>query len=441
MSTSVTARISAFVTGIRWADVPESARVGTRRTVANVVGLSVGAADAPAAEAVLAAAVDLGQHGTAGVLGRAERLNPPWAALVNGLTAHVEDYDDTYLPCILHPGAPIMPAALAAAEISGADGKKLMAGVVAGVEVASRLGDCLWPSHFDRGWHVTATTGPVGAACAAAHVLGLDAEKTCAAVGLASTQAAGHTEQLGSMTKSFQVGRAAANGLEAALLAGQGCTAPSEPLAGRRGMAALMADEADWAPFDDLGSRWLVERNALKPYSCGIVSHPVIDAGRRLRDQLTDPGQVHAVVLEVHPRVLDVMGVTEPQTGLQSKFSVYHCFAVGLVCGAGGPPEFSDERAVDATVAATRRKVRVELDGTLPADSCRMTATLVSGESITSTVEHATGSAAVPMTAAQLEDKVRRLVRRLDDPDRFWNVASELDRVSDVAELFAVAAP
>ena len=441
MRTDVTKRISAFVSDLRWADVPESARTAARRTAANVVGLSVGAANAPAADAVVAAASDLGLRGEARLLGRAERLAPPWAALLNGLTAHLEDFDDTYLPCILHPGAPIVPAALAAAELAGTGGRDLMTGVVAGVEVASRLGDCLWPSHFDRGWHVSGTVGHIGAVCAAARVLGLDAGRTAAAIAVAATQAAGHTAQLGSMTKAFQVGRAAADGLEAALFAEQGFTGPTEPLAGRRGMAALMADDADWAPVNDLGARWLVEFNALKPYSCGIVSHPVIDAGRELRDHVTDAGQVASVVLEVHPRVLDVMGITDPTTGLQSKFSVYHCFAVGLVCGAGGPREFSDERAADPAVDAVRRIVRVELDPSLPADACRMTATTVTGERISRTVEHAIGSAAAPMTSEQLEDKVTRLADRLDDPARLWSVAWHLDEVRDVSELFAAAAP
>ncbi len=441
MNADITPRISSFVSQLNWTAIPQSARLAARRTAANIVGLSVGAADAAAADAVVAAADDLGLSGDARILGRAERLPPSWAALLNGLTAHVEDFDDTYLSCILHPGAPIVPAALAAAELAGADGANVMAAVVAGVEVASRLGDCLWPSHFDRGWHVTGTVGTVGAACAAARVLGLDAERTASAVAVAATQAAGHTAQLGSMTKSFQVGRAAANGLEGALLAEAGFTGAAEPLAGRRGMAALMSDGADWAPMSDLGSRWLIELNALKPYSCGIVSHPVIDAGRELRNEITDPGQVASVVLEVHPRVLDVMGVTEPATGLQSKFSVYHCFAVGVVRGAGGPPEFSDESAVDETVQALRRKVRVELDPSLRADSCRMTSTLDNGARIARTVEHATGSVSAPMTSAQLEDKVIRLADRLDDPVELWNMAWNLDQVRNVSELFTAATP
>jgi len=441
MSSNVTAHIAAFVSGLRWADVPESAREAARRTAANVVGLSVGAAHARAAEAALATATDLGQHGDARVLGRSERLTPPWAALVNGLTAHVEDFDDTYLACILHPGAPIVPAALAAAEIARPGGEELMTGVVAGVEVASRLGDALWPSHFDRGWHVTATTGPVGAACAAARILGMDADGTAAAIAIAATQAAGHTEQLGSMTKSFQVGRAAAIGIEAALLASEGFTGPAEPLAGRRGMAALMADDADWSVMDDLGSRWLIELNALKPYSCGIVSHPVIDAGRSLRADVAEAGEIADVLLEVHPRVLDVMGVADPVTGLQSKFSVHHCFAVGRLRGAGGPPEFSDECAVDPAVQALRRKVRTELDPSLPADSCRVTVTLTRGGQLARTVEHATGSVSSPMTTEQLQDKVIRLAHRLDDPNRLWDVAWNLDRLTDVSELFVAAGP
>jgi 2-methylcitrate dehydratase PrpD len=311
--------------------------------------------------------------------------------------------------------------------------------VVAGIEVASRLGDCLWPSHFDRGWHVTATTGPIGAACAAARVLGLDAGRTAAAIAIAATQAAGHTEQLGSQTKAFQVGRAAATGVEAALLAEQGFTGPTEPLAGRRGMAALMAAEVDWTPFGDLGSRWLVESNALKPYSCGIVSHPVIDAGRKLRADGIDPGRLETVTLEVHPRVLDVMGVTEPETGLQSKFSVYHCFAVGLVRGAGSPAEFSGEAAVDPQIQQMRKLVTIVLDSTLAPDSCRLTATLVGGEKIEFTIEHATGSASAPMTDDELRAKVVGLAARLDDPGRLWDVAWRLDEIGGTTDLFAAA--
>lgn len=439
MSTDITARISSFVAELNWSDVPESARVATRRTAANVIGLSVGAAHAPAADAVLAAAADLGQRGDASVLGRGERLTAPWAALVNGLTAHVEDFDDTYLSCILHPGAPIVPAALAAAEVVGADGATVMAAVVAGVEVASRLGDCLWPSLFDRGWHVTSTVGAVGAACAAARVLGLDAARTAAAVAIAATQAAGHTEQLGSMTKSFQVGRAAATGVEAAMLAEQGFTGPVEPLAGRRGMAALMAADADWTPLESLGTSWAVERNALKPYSCGIVSHPVIDAGNRLRQQGVSADQLESVTLQVHPRVLDVMGVTDPTDGLSSKFSVYHCFAVGLVRGAGGPAEFSDDCAVDPQIRQVRARVTVDVDPHMPADACRLTANLSDGTQLEVTVEHASGSVESPMTEAQLRDKVLSLAQRIDDPRRLWDVARRLDEIASPADLFAVA--
>jgi len=323
--------------------------------------------------------------------------------------------------------------------VVGADGTTLMTGVVAGVEVASRLGDALWPSHFDRGWHVTATTGPIGAACAAARVLGLDAARTAAAIAIAATQAAGHTEQLGSMTKAFQVGRAASTGVEAALLAEQGFTGPAEPLAGRRGMSALMAEDVDWTPMADLGSRWLVEQNALKPYSCGIVSHPVIDAGKRLRAEGVEAGAVESVTLDVHPRVLDVMGVTEPETGLQSKFSVYHCFAVGLLRDAGGPAEFSDETAVDPAIGALRRRVTVNTNPDRAPDSCGLTATLTGGAQVEFTIEHATASAAAPMTDAELQDKVVRLASRLEDPSRLWDVAWRLDEIAGAADLFAVA--
>ena len=439
MTTDVTARLAAFAAQVHWDDLPESARVAARRTAVNVIALSVGAAESAAADALVGAAGDLGQHGPARILGRPERLAPAWAAWVNGLTAHLEDFDDTYLSCILHPGAPIVPAALAVAELSGADGAELMSGVVAGVEVASRLGDVMSPSIFDRCWHVTSTVGAIGAACAAGRVLKFDVDRMRAAMAIAATQAAAHSGHLGTMGKAFQVGRAASLGVEAALFAEQGLTGAAEPLQGSRGMAVVTADDADWSQIDDLGDRWRVELNALKPYSCGIVSHPVIDAGRELRGSGVAPASVARVVLEVHPRVVEVMGIAEPRNGLESKFSFQHCFAVGMIRGAGGPPEFSDEAATDPDIAALRRRVDAQVDPNRAEDSCHMTVTLTNGESIGITVEHATASVARPMSAEFLKDKVIRLVDNIDDPLRLWSVGSRLDQVSDVSELFNAA--
>jgi len=434
--------LCAFATALRWEDLPGSTRSAGRRTVANVVGLAVGASSHPAVEIAVAAVEDLGVRGGASLLGRPETLGPTWAPLVNGLAMHVEDFDDTHLRTVLHPGAPVVPAALAAAELSGASGQDLLTAVVAGVEVASRVGNALCPGHFDRAWHVTGTMGHLGAAVAAGVLLGLDPVRLRHALGLAATQASGHTQQLGAMAKSLHPGRAAADGVEAALLARAGATGPALPLEGPRGLAALMAPDPDLdEALRDLGEVWEVEANAFKPYACGIVSHPVIDAGVALRDLVADPDDVASVEVVVRPVVLEVMGVEEPAHGLASKFSVYHCFAVGLLDGGAGPAQYSDERATSPEVVALRRKVTAVTDPSMPKDACHVEVVLRDGTVLRHDVDHATGSVDRPMTDEQLRRKFELVVSPVlgEGTAALWRAASRVDELGSVAPLFTAS--
>ena len=367
-----------------------------------------------------------------------------WAALLNGMAAHVEDFDDTHLATVVHPGAPIVPAALAVGEDLGASGRDTLVAAVLGIEVALRVGLALGRGHFDRGWHLTGTMGHLGAAAAAGRLLGLDADGLVVALGLAATQAAGLQAALGTMTKSFHPGKAAADGIEAALLAHAGFTGTARPIEGRRGLAALAAPAPDpGVALRDLGQRWEVTDNAFKPYACGIVSHPVIDGGIALRGAVA-PDEVATVTVRVNPVVLDVMGVADPQDGLQSKFSVYHCFAVGLLLGAAGPSEFTTTVARDPEVVALRARVTADLDPAVARDEAFVTVTTTDGRTVEHHVEHATASAANPMTDEQLRDKVRLVAAPVlgdDGVDRLVAAAFALDRAPDLEALTAAARP
>lgn len=406
------AALSAFVSSLTLSELPPSALHAGRRTVANATALSAGASHHPALLAARRALARVGADvpSPAGhdalQLGTKIRSPAREAALINGMAAHVDDFDDTHLATVVHPGAPVVPAALAMAEICDASGAEFLAGVVAGVEVAARVGLALGNDHFDRGWHLTGTAGHIGAAAAAARVARLDPARTRSALAIGATQAAGLQEALGTMMKCFHAGKAAADGVEAAMLAAEGLSAPAAPLEGARGLLALMTAAADPArALTGLGSTWEIELNAFKPYACGIVSHPVIDAGVVLGDTLgRDPSVVEAVEVTTNPIVLDVMGVRNPGDGLQSKFSVYHCFAVGYLDGAAGPTQFSDSRAISPDVVALRDRVTVTLDPSIRRDECRALVR-TSGGVRTHHVSHATGSAACPMTDVQLRDK------------------------------------
>lgn len=436
--TDLSRAVARFAARLSWNAMPSGARHAARRTTANAVGLAIGASDHEVVETAASALRSLGVRGCHGVLGRRELSSVTGAALLNGVAMHVEDFDDTHLRTVLHPGAPTVPAALAAAELVNASGVQVLEGVVAGVEVASRVGNALGPGHFDRGWHVTGTVGHIGAAVAAGRVLRLSEEQMLTALAVAAAQAAGHTEQLGSMTKALHPGKAAADGVQAAVLARGTLSAPARPLEGPRGMAALTSPQFDAEEaLAGLGERWEVEDNAFKPYSCGIVSHPVIDAAVALRQRVAAE-EIASVEVVVRPVVLEVMGVQEPRNGLQSKFSVYHCFVVGLLDGAAGPAQYSDERARAPDVVALRRAVTATIELDMPKDACRVVVVLRDGRRLVQEIAHATGSVDAPMTDEQLRAKFGLVVEPVlaGSTDRLWDYVWGLKDLESVGALF-----
>lgn len=440
----VTRQFAEFAARGSFEDLPDSTVDAGRRTVANALALSVGAAKHPAVESALATVRVLETEPQASILGRAERVGAMWAPLINGIGAHVEDFDDTHLDTVIHPGAPIVPAALAAAELVGASGRDMLAALVFGAETALRIGRGMGPGHFDRGWHVTGTAGHLGAAVAAGRLLDLSEEELIVAIGLASTQAAGLQEALGTMTKSLHPGKAASDGLEAALLALEGFTGPARPIEGRRGLAEVASPEQDYQKMVcALGDSWELEKNTFKPYACGIVSHPVIDGAIMLRGKLDPDSEVAEAVLRVNPVVLDVMGVKEPQSGLQSKFSVYHCLAVGFLYGAAGPAQFEESQARAPRVVDVREKVRVEPDSELARDEAHVTIRMSDGAGAQQHIEHATGSAESPMTNAQLKEKMRLVAEPIlgSRVDAFVDNALKVHELDSVDILLDAARP
>ncbi len=418
--------------------IPEVARRAAVRTIANSVALSIGASDHPVLDTASAAIGSGG--GQATFLGRAGAVALRDAALLNGISAHVEDFDDTHLRTVIHPGCAIVPAAFAVAEAEGRSGRELVDAVAVGVEVTLRVGIALGTPHFDRGWHLTSSTGRIGAAVATARLLRLDEQQLRSAMTIALSEVAGNQAALGTMTKSYHAGKAAADGLEAALLSAAGHVSDA-PLSTDLLVELTPALDVE-AALEDLGERWEIVDNAIKPYSCGIVSHPVVDAGIDLR-ALAAPEDIDEAVVEVHPVVLDVMGVQDPQDGLQSKFSVYHCFALGMTDQMAGPPQFSDERARADDVIRLRDLLEVRLDPTIDKDECRLRARV--GDVWHEVhVPHATASAARPMTDAQLDKKCDALVTPVLGATTarvLLDQLFDLDRVDDVATIAAQARP
>ncbi len=380
------------------------------RTFMNWLGCAVGAAHHEAADAALAAVAMLQPAAQASVLGRSEKLDMASAALLNGITSHTFDFDDTHLKTIIHPAGPVASSVLALAEHTGSSGREVIDALVIGIDVACRVGNAMYPEHYDRGWHITGSTGTLGAAAACARLLKLDVQKTAMALGIAASQPVGMREQFGTMTKPFHPGGAARAGLMSALLASKGFTASPRALEAPRGMMQTVSTKNDWNEIThELGQRFEISFNSYKPFACGIVIHPSIDACAQLRKQGVTPEQIERIELKVHSLVLELTGKKEPQDGLQAKFSVYHGCAAGLTFGYAAEEEFSDEVVNRADMVALRRKVVATVDDSIDEASADVTAVLHDGRRVHVFVEHAIGSLQNPMTDTQLEVKFQGL--------------------------------
>jgi hypothetical protein len=394
-----------------WSDEVDNA---AHRTLLNWLGCAVGAAKHESVLAALAAVQMLEPAPQASVLGRSEKVDMASAALINGISSHTFDFDDTHLKTIIHPAGPVASALVALAEHQGASGRALIDALVLGIDVSCRVGNAMYPDHYDRGWHITGSTGTVGAAAACARLLGLNIDQTAMALGIAASQPVGVREQFGSMTKPFHPGGAARAGLMSALLAQQGFTASPRALEAPRGMMQTISTKNDWSEITEgLGEQFEIVLNTFKPFACGIVIHPSIDGCAQLRAQGISPDQIVSLELKVHSLVLELTGKKEPVDGLQAKFSVYHGCAAGLTFGQATEDEFSDEVVTRPDMVALRRKVIATVDDTIEESAVDLTAKLTDGRQVHVRVEHAIGSLQNPMTDAQLDAKFHGLSDRI----------------------------
>jgi 2-methylcitrate dehydratase PrpD len=403
-------RLGRFVAGSRWDAMPHGLRHEGKRSLLNFVGCALGVARTPPIEMALRVLTKLSGADAVTVLGRAERLDVLGAAFVNAIGGNLLDYDDTHLRTVIHPTAPVAPAVFALAEQNRLSGTDVLHAFILGAEVACRIGNAVSPGHYARGWHITSTCGVFGSAAASAKLLGLDAERTANALGIASSQSAGTVENLASSAKNVSVGNAARNGLFAALLAEQGYTAAPSAIEGTLGWARAMGDMPRVAEITDgLGDRWEMLSNTYKPWPAGIVMHAVIDACLALRrDHALTAADIAAITVSGDQLLLD-RGDRPVGNDRDARVSIHHCAAVSFLFGAAGLKEFSDETVHDPAVVALRALTTVRLDSASPRGAATATVATLDGRTLTSTVQHAKGSAALPLSDREIEAKLHDL--------------------------------
>ncbi len=442
----VTRTLAKFLVNHRYADVPAKVRHEAARSFLNWVGCAVGASRHETVENALAALSEFSGPREATVLGRGDKLDIMLAALMNGATSHTFDFDDTHLKTVIHPSGPVASALLALSERKRLNGKEFLHAFILGVEAECRIGNAVYPSHYDVGWHITATTGVFGAAAAAGRVLGLSEQQMVWALGIAATQSSGVREMFGTMCKPFHPGNAAKNGLLAALLASKNFTSAEQGIEGRRGFANVLATARNYGEITEkLGETWEISLNTYKPFACGIVEHPAIDGCIQLRNEHKLKGdEIEAITLRSHPLVLELTGKKTPQTGLEGKFSVYHSSAVAIIHGAAGEEEYSDAVVRDSKVIALRDKVTATVDKAMHEDQVHVTIKLKNGKTLEKYVEHCVGSLGRPMSDADLEAKFRAFcpgILSKGEADKLIRLCWDIGKLDDAAEVARASVP
>ncbi|KAK3055245.1 hypothetical protein LTR09_003798 [Extremus antarcticus] len=443
-----TKAIASWAVNLQPSTLPASVKQAALRSLYNYIGCAIGGSNHPTVAKAHKALSPLFGKETSTLLGHkgAKKADVQHAALLNGIASHVHDYDDTHLATIIHPTGPVASAVLAYAEYKGGvSGEDLLCALTAGIEVSCKIGLAVWPEHYDIGWHITSTTGSVGAAVAVGKLMRLPEAQMAHAIGIAAVQVTGLREMFGSDTKSFHPGRAAQNGLLAALLAEQDYTSSEQALEAKRGWANVVAGGGTPKPdqyVSELGEKWEIEANAFKPFPCGIVCHPLIDACIQLREdmrrqdlEVKDITEVQALV---HPLVIELTSKRTPKDGLEGKFSVFHGGAVGLLYGKAGPAQYADDVVTDAAVVEVRDKTKPTADEMIRPDETFLTVFFTRGRELKKHIDSAVGSLDKPLTNEQLTAKfVDQATLVLGEADaksaseRAWRIAES----SDVAEI------
>ncbi|MHB9097399.1 MAG: MmgE/PrpD family protein [Syntrophales bacterium] len=442
----VTKTVARFVVDSRYADIPKEVRHEAVRSVLNWLGCALGGCRHETIDRALAALKPFAGPAQATVLGRGERLDIMHAALINGMSSHVLDFDDTHLKTVIHPSGPVVAALLALAEFRPMTGAEFLHAFILGVEVSCRIGTAVYPSHYDVGWHITGTAGVFGAAAAVGRALGLTGEQMTWALGIAATQSSGLREMFGTMCKPFHAGRAAQNGMIAAYLASQNFTSSERAIEAPRGFAQVLATDRNLAAITDrLGETWEVALNTYKPFACGIVIHPTIDGCIQLRSEYGLTGdEIDGITLTVHPLVLELTGEKDPQTGLEGKFSVYHSAAIAIIHGEAGESGYRDAMVLDPKIGKLRDKVEAKADACIAEDAAHIAIRLKDGRTIEKKIEHAIGSLARPMSDADLEAKFRGLAAGALSPvgtDSLIGLCWSIEWLMDAGEVACASVP
>lgn len=394
----ITRHIARFAVETPREALPGDAVHVLRLSLLDWITVAIAGQDEPVSRIVREMVLAEGGAGDATVIGSDMRLPARAAALSNGTTSHALDYDDTHFASLGHPSVAVFPAVLALAGKHGGDEADTLAAALIGAEATIRIGAWLGRGHYEHGFHITGTAGAIGATAGCARLLGLDAERTAHALGIAATRASGLKAQFGTMGKPYHAGLAAANAVEAATLAAAGFVSRPDALECAQGFAATHAGEGVALSMD----RFMLTGVQHKFHACCHGTHAALEAAGKAREGVL-PEQIAALTVTVHPRYLKVCSIAEPRTGLEAKFSLRLTVAMALAGrDTAALASFTDDACRDPALVALRDRVTVATDAALTETEAVLT--LVRRDGTRETFHH---DIAAPLSPDEREARVR----------------------------------
>jgi len=434
-------KLAEFTSNIQYVNLNPQAILEAKRATLDWLGCALIGCNHPTPKTLVSTFKSMGSFQAVRLIGNPGlKLSYLDAAIAHGQMGHILDFDDTHLGgVILHTSTATIPALLSLGAQYKSSGKQWIASIVAAFEGGIRTGQAM-PNHHRGGWHLTGTLGTVAATIGSARILGLDAQKTLMALGIGCTQAAGMQQNRGSDCKSLHAGKSAYHGVLAASLAMNGFNSSPEILEGNLGFTKIYSTTQNLeALTKDLGREWMIAGNGYKPYSCGVVLHPLIDACIQLSTQSKiPPNEITSFEVLVHPDVIRITGVDEPGSGLMSKFSANHAATVAYIDRAGGVPQFTNERSQNTAIQGLRKMVQIIATPSLKLDQATARIKTKSGESFEACIEHAKGTVDNPMSDADLIQKFTQNAKAsITDKkiERILDMVWNLENLADINTL------
>jgi 2-methylcitrate dehydratase PrpD len=424
-TTGVTDYVGRFVTEARYEDIPAEVIELGKKSILDGWGLALAGSRAETGAISRRYVEQAGAcSGKATIIGSAQKTSARFAALVNGISIHADDFDDTQLAAakdrvyglLMHPTVPVLPAIFALAEQRAVSGKEWLLAYHIGVEVECKVAEAISPRHYQDGFHTTGTCGPLGSAAACAKLLKFDLAHTLNALGLAASHSGGLRENFGTMTKPFQAGHSAESGLVSAELVALGWTAAPQILEADRGFFHAYGRSYDpSAIMDRLGKPWTFTSPgvSLKPYPSGSLTHPAMtELARLVEVHKIKAEQVEKVDIGANHNMTSTLLHHNPKTGLEGKFSMEFCLAILLLEGKAGLSEFSDRVVQRTDVQEMIRRINFYVDPEAESAGYDKMASLLKihlkdGSVVTGRADFAKGSPANPMSFEEAAVKFR----------------------------------